>query len=173
MLSSFKLPVASSKESPVCTACLGAKSKQLPFASTSGSANCPLALIYTDVWGPAPVSYRTGAKYYVSFLDAYTKYTWPYPISLKSDVISIFTTFKSYVERFFNTKIKAIQSDWGGEYHTVNTLLQKLGIAPILTNKMVLSNGNIDILSKSVYPYSLMLIYPSNFGMMPFPLHPI
>jgi hypothetical protein len=128
VLSSFKLPVASSKESPVCTACLGAKTKQLPFASTSSSATCPLALIYTDVWGPAPVSSRTGAKYYVSFLDDYSKYTWLYPISVKSDVISIFTTFKSYVERFFNTKIKAIQSDWGGEYRPVNTLLQKLGI---------------------------------------------
>jgi transposase InsO family protein len=32
------------------------------------------------------------------------------------------------VERFFNTNIKAIQSDWGGEYRAVNKLLQQLGI---------------------------------------------
>jgi hypothetical protein len=32
------------------------------------------------------------------------------------------------VEHFFNTNIKAIQSDWGGEYRPVNQLLQQLGI---------------------------------------------
>jgi hypothetical protein len=32
------------------------------------------------------------------------------------------------VERFFNTNIKAIQFDWGGEYRPVNKLLQQLGI---------------------------------------------
>jgi hypothetical protein len=128
VLSRFQLLVASPKDSTVCTAFLGAKSKQLPFSSTSESANCPLALIYTNVWGPAPVSSRSGAKYYVSFLDACSKYTWLYPISLKSDVISIFSTFKSYVEWFFNTKIKAIQSNWGGEYRSDNKLLQQLSI---------------------------------------------
>jgi hypothetical protein len=56
VLSHFQLPVASPTDSIVCTACLGAKSKQLPFSSTTGSANCPLDLIYTDVWGPAPVN---------------------------------------------------------------------------------------------------------------------
>jgi transposase InsO family protein len=128
VLSRFQLPVASPKDFTVCTACLGAKSKQLPFSSTTGSANCPLDLIYTDVWGPAPVRSRSGAKYYVSFLDAHSKYTWLYPISLKSDVLSVFCTFKSYVERFFNTKIKAIQSNWGSEYRPVNNLLKQLGI---------------------------------------------
>jgi len=155
VLSRFQLPVASPKDSHVCNAYLGAKSKQLSFSSTSGSANCPLDLIYTDVWGLAPVSSRFGAKYYVSFLDAYSKYTWLYHISLNSDVLSVFSTFKSYVERLFNTKIKAIQSDWGGKYRPVNNLLQQLGIhhrvsCPILTNKTVLSNENIDILSKPV-----------------------
>jgi hypothetical protein len=123
VLSRFKLPVSTPTESPVCTACLGAKSKQLPFSSSTGTASCPLDLIYIDVWGPTPVSSRSGAKYHVSFLDAYSKYTWLYPISLKSDVSSVFLTFKSYVERFFTTNIKAIQSDWGGEYRPVNKLL--------------------------------------------------
>jgi hypothetical protein len=70
VLSRFKLPVTSPTESSVCIACLGAKSKQLPFSSSSRIASCPLALIYTNVWGPAPVNSRSGAKYYVSFLDA-------------------------------------------------------------------------------------------------------
>jgi hypothetical protein len=123
VLSSFQLPVASPQDSTICTAYLGAKSKQLPCSYSSTYATSPLALIHIDVWGPALVSSRSGSKYYVSFLDAYSKYTWLYPVSCKSDVSSVFLTFKTYVEWFFDSKIKAIQSDWGGEYCPINKLL--------------------------------------------------
>jgi hypothetical protein len=49
-------------------------------------------------------------------------------ISCKSDVSVVFLTFKTYVERYFNSKIKAIQSDWAGEYHSINKILQQFGI---------------------------------------------
>jgi hypothetical protein len=125
VLSRFQLPIASPQDS---TANLSAKSKQLPFSLSSASATCPLALIYTDVRGPTPVISRYGFKYYVSFLDAYSKYTWLYPISCKSDVSAIFLTFKTYVELYFSSKIKAIQSDWVGEYRPINKILQQFGI---------------------------------------------
>jgi hypothetical protein len=128
VLSSFHLPVASSKDSMVCPACLSSKSTQLKFSASSSIATCPLELIYTDVWGPAPVLSRSGSKYYVSFLDAFSKYTWLFPISCKSDVSSVFLKFKSYVECYFNSKIKSVQSDWGGEYRPLNKLLTQFGI---------------------------------------------
>lgn len=46
VLSTFQLPVASTKESS-CSTCLGSKSKQLPFSSSLSIATCPLELIYT------------------------------------------------------------------------------------------------------------------------------
>jgi hypothetical protein len=33
-----------------------------------------------------------------------------------------------YVECYFNSKIKAIQSNWGGEYNPINKILQQFGI---------------------------------------------
>jgi hypothetical protein len=74
----FQLPVASPKDYIVCTACLGAKIKQLHFSLSLASGTYPLALIYIDVWGPASVISRSSFKYYVMFLDAYSKYTWLY-----------------------------------------------------------------------------------------------
>jgi hypothetical protein len=129
VLSSFKLPVKSNKSYVSCPACLSSKAKQLPFSSSMSQATCPLELIFTDVWGPAPVCSRSGSKYYVSFLDSFSRYTWLYPISCKSDVTSVFTKFKNYVECFFKFKIRAIQSDWGGEYRPLNKLLQSFGIS--------------------------------------------
>jgi hypothetical protein len=125
----FNLPVSSNNQLLTCSAYHMSKSKQIPFSLSSTHVNHPLELIYTDVWGPAPVFSRNGNKFYVSFLDAYSRYTWLFPISHKSDVCSIFLQFQKYVERFFNSKIKIIQSNWGGEYHSLNKILTKLGIS--------------------------------------------
>jgi len=41
----------------------------------------------------------------------------------------VFKNFKSFVERQFNTKILAMQTDWSGEYRNLNSYFQELGIA--------------------------------------------
>ena len=97
ILSSFQLPVSNSKVTDPCSACLSSKSKQLPFSKFLSRSTCPLELIYTDVWGPAPICSQSGFKYYVSFLDDFSRYTWLYPISCKGDVTKMFYKFKIYV----------------------------------------------------------------------------
>ena len=46
----------------------------------------------------------------------------------KSDVLSIFIKWQKYVERYFNQKIKMVQSDWGGKYRSLHKFLQNCGI---------------------------------------------
>jgi hypothetical protein len=46
----------------------------------------------------------------------------------KSDAFNIFLKFQKYVERFFNTPIKSVQSDWGGEYRSISTFFTNCGI---------------------------------------------
>jgi histone deacetylase 1/2 len=70
-----------------------------------------------------------GFKYYVSFLDDYSRYTWIYLIKRKSDVEQVFYNFQAHVERLLQTKIRAIQSDWGGEYHRLHRYFQNVGIS--------------------------------------------
>jgi transposase InsO family protein len=127
IISRFGLP-ASNKGHSSCSACLSSKSKQLPFSLSINRVSKPLELIYTDVWGPSPICSINGFKYYVSFLDAFTRYTWLFPISCKSDVYATFKQFQLHVERFFDSKIKIVQSDWGGEYRSLQKFLHSLGI---------------------------------------------
>ena len=129
ILSFFQLPVSNSTITDPCSACLSSKSKQLPFSASLSRSTCPLELIHTDVWGPAPICSKSGFKYHVSFLDDFSRYTWLYPIYCKGDVTRIFQKFKNYVECFFKEKICTVQSNWGGEYRPFHTLLQSLGIS--------------------------------------------
>lgn len=87
----------------------------------------PLDLIFSDVWGPAPASVGR-FTYYVSFIDDYSKFTWLYLICHESEVFSCFTNFQALVERQFNRKIRTVQTDWGGEYRSLNSFFQRIGI---------------------------------------------
>jgi hypothetical protein len=94
----------------ICSPWQQAKSHQLPYTSSTSLSNHPLELVFSDVWGLAPDSIER-YKYYVSFVDDYTKFTWIYLLKFKSEVIQKFHEFQSLVERFFNWKIITVQSD--------------------------------------------------------------
>lgn len=76
IISTLCLPVKpSSSSSGLCSACCKAKLHQLPSSSATSHSTKPLQLIFSDVWGPAPVLSRGGFRYYVSFLDDYSRFT--------------------------------------------------------------------------------------------------
>jgi histone deacetylase 1/2 len=64
----------------------------------------PLELVFLDLWGPAQTSV-SGHNYYVSFIDAYSRFTWLYLIKRKYDVFNVFVQFQLLVERLLKHKI--------------------------------------------------------------------
>jgi hypothetical protein len=107
--------VRSFNKSRVCESYQLGKSKQLPFSESNRISTSPLELIHSDIW-TSPIPSLSGCKFYVLFIDDYSRYTWLYPIMNKSDVLQCFVKFKLLVENLFSTKIKYFQSDNGGEY---------------------------------------------------------
>jgi len=105
-----------------------AKSHQLPYPKSTSISSAPLQLVFSDVWGPAPDSVGRN-KYYVSFIDDYSKFTWIYLLKYKSEVFQKFHDFQQLVERQFNRKIITVQTDWGGEYEKLNSFFTKIGIS--------------------------------------------
>ena len=75
-----KLPCSSNnKDTFVCDACQCAKSHQLPFPLSNNVSSSPLELVFSDVWGLA-LTCVGGHKYYVSFIDSFSKFVWLYPL---------------------------------------------------------------------------------------------
>ena len=64
-----------------------------------------------------------GGKYFVTFIDDATRYTWVYILKFKSEVFSTFQNWKTLVENQYEKKIKILRSDNGGEY--VSTEFEK------------------------------------------------
>ncbi|WVZ68483.1 hypothetical protein U9M48_017417 [Paspalum notatum var. saurae] len=104
------------------------KSHQLPYPKSISRSSAPLELVFSDVWGPAPTSVGKN-NYYVSFIDDYSKFSWIYLLKRKSKVFQCFHNFKSLVERLFDRKIIALQTDWGGEYQKLNSFFTRIGIS--------------------------------------------
>lgn len=87
VLSNSKLSLGSlSIVNSFCEYCQYAKGCKLPFSLSETVTTQPLDLIHSDVWGPAPTSSICGFKFYVLFIDDFSKYTWMFPLMSKSDV---------------------------------------------------------------------------------------
>jgi hypothetical protein len=99
-----------------CKHCLIGKMHKLPFEHSKFQSTQPLELIHSDVWGPAPITSFNGYRYYILFVDDYTRFSWLYLLKNKSDVFSTFKTFKATVEKQLSKQIKFLRTDCGGEY---------------------------------------------------------
>jgi len=130
--------------------------------------------MHSDLWGPTPVNSIDGFRFYVLFVDHYTRFTWLYLPKSKSEVFTKFTHFKAMVETQFSTKIKIFRSDGGGEYisNVCKTYLYKVSftssLALILLNKMALLRENTDILLRHLSLFCLKPLYLLLIGHMPF-----
>lgn len=127
--SCFKLRLCSHKNSTlICNVCQLGKSHCQPFQPSPSVSNFPIALVFCDVWGPSPTLSNNKNRYYVLFVDDYSKFIWVFPIQSKANVFSIFVEFHAHVERLLSCKLKAIQTDGGGEFRALAPYLSTHGI---------------------------------------------
>ncbi|KAE8721506.1 hypothetical protein F3Y22_tig00015910pilonHSYRG00092 [Hibiscus syriacus] len=99
----------------LCEHCITSKQHYLKVNMSNSRGKSVLELVHSDVW-KAPVTSLGGAKYFVSFIDDYSRRCWVYPIKKKSDVFSTFKNFKMRVELDSGNKIKCFRTDNEGEY---------------------------------------------------------
>lgn len=103
-------------EFPACIACLHGKQTRTSFPSDGGHrATQPLALIHSDVCGPISTATNSGFKYFITFIDDFSRYTQIYLLQYKHEVFARFQEFVTYVEKQTDQKVKILRSDNGGE----------------------------------------------------------
>ncbi|KAM2558058.1 hypothetical protein TB2_015106 [Malus domestica] len=120
LLSKFILPGSNNVQQFFCSNCVLGKCAKLPFQESLCTTSRSLELVHADVWGPALVCSISGYRFYVIFVDDFTKYTWLYPLKHKSEVFHIFVQFQALVENLSGYKIGTLRSDSGGEFTSSN-----------------------------------------------------
>ena len=101
----------------VCEGCIYGKMHRLPFPKTSWRAKAPLQLVLADIWGPSSTPNFGGRRYFLLFVDDYTRMMWVYFIQQKSDAFSCFKEFKALVEKQSGHSLKILRTDRGGEFN--------------------------------------------------------
>ena len=101
----------------VCEGCIFGKQHRETFpVRTSYRACTPLEIVHFDICGPMHTSSISGCKYFLTFIDDYSRKTWVYFLKHKSDAFSYFQQFKALVENQSGHRIKILRTDKGGEY---------------------------------------------------------
>ncbi|CAL2260415.1 unnamed protein product [Prunus armeniaca] len=62
------------------------------------------------------VTSHGGNKYFISFIDDFSRKVWVYFLKKKSEAFQAFKDFKAEVEKFVGFPIKTLRTDRGGEY---------------------------------------------------------
>ncbi|KAL0359481.1 UNVERIFIED_CONTAM: Retrovirus-related Pol polyprotein from transposon TNT 1-94 [Sesamum angustifolium] len=88
----------------------------IPFR-TSWRAKAVLELIHTDVCGPMRTPSHEQNRYFILFIDDYSRMTWVYFMREKFEVFKVFKKFKNLVEKQSGRSIKVLRSDRGKEYN--------------------------------------------------------
>lgn len=149
----------SNDSSIFCTACQYGKAHKLPFNNYKSKATEPLELIHSDLWGPAPISSRQGFKYYINFLDDYSRFSWVFPLKTKNEALGIFKQFKLLVEKQFEESIKTLHTDSGGEFIAFAPFLKEQGITHIFTCPYTSEqNGRVERKHRQIVEYGLILL---------------
>ncbi|XP_040362272.1 uncharacterized protein LOC112202395 [Rosa chinensis] len=119
-----------SESSLHCETCALAKSHRSSYPSSFHSSTMPFELIHSDVWGPSKHSTLSGMRYFVLFIDDFTRLSWVVLLKSKDSVFSAFTAFHKLVRTQYDAHVKVFRSDNGGEFvnHSFHEYFQHHGI---------------------------------------------
>nr|KYP70331.1 Retrovirus-related Pol polyprotein from transposon TNT 1-94 [Cajanus cajan] len=103
------------KVSRICHSCPLGKHVKLSFYASNSCTIMPFDIFHSDLWTSLVLS-SSGHRYYVLFVDDYSKFLWIFPLSQKSQTYSTFLNFKSLIRTQFERDIKNIQCDNDTEF---------------------------------------------------------
>ena len=121
----------------VCDTCVMAKQhkERAPKLSKTTTSRV-LELIHSDICGPIRIRSLTGSRYFITFIDDYSRRAWVYFLSHKSEALSKFQNFCQMAEAETGERLATLRTDRGGEYlsHEFIAFCSQMGIKRQLTS---------------------------------------
>jgi transposase InsO family protein len=111
-----------------CDECDISKLTRAPHTKPAERAKGVLERVFSDVHGPIQVQGRKGERYWVTFIDDFSRFTMLYLLKSKDQVFEAFTHYTNWAENQMNRRIqkwdeqgirktvKCLRDDKGGEY---------------------------------------------------------
>ena len=86
--------------------------------------------IHSDIGDLKNTMTRGGKRFYITFIDDYSRYTRVYLLRNKDEAIDAFIKYKNEAENQLSKKIKRLRSNKSGEYESnpFNTFCEERGI---------------------------------------------
>lgn len=112
----------------VCEICVHAKQTRDVFPISSNKTSVPFDLIRCNLWGPYRVQSHSGARYFITIVDDYTRIVWLFVLSTKNEVMRTIKDFVTMVEQQFAAKVKTVRSDNGTEFVCMTSYFREKGI---------------------------------------------
>jgi len=99
----------------VCDSCVFSKHHKASFAKEiKWKANKALELVHTNMCSPIKPMTTRHNKFFLTFIDDYSKKTYVYFLKRKSEVLNCFKDFKAIIEKQNDYNIKTMRYDRGG-----------------------------------------------------------
>ena len=76
----------------------------------------PFEILHVNIRDPRRTATYDGYKLFLSIVDDYSRATWIFLLSHKSNVVSMLVSFISYIETQFHTQVQIVRSDNGHEF---------------------------------------------------------
>ena len=88
----------------------------MPFNTSESISTNIFNVIHSDVWGPSSVSSIGRSRYFVVFIDDYSRYSLIFNMKYRSELLQVYSNFAKMVETQFSKCIKIFQFDNALEY---------------------------------------------------------
>ncbi|CAG9134816.1 unnamed protein product [Plutella xylostella] len=150
-----------------CIVCCEGKQSRLPFSHNGNRGSELLDVVHADVCGPMEHRSIGGMKYFLLFVDDYSRMAFVYFLKTKDEVFSYFKSFKQLVENQTGRKLKVLRTDNGTEFcsKVFEKYLQDAGVIHQKTCPYTPEqNGLCERLNRSVVEKARCLIYDAGLS---------
>jgi transposase InsO family protein len=98
-----------------CEVCIQAKMTKKPFPKVERNSQL-LELVHSDICEINGILTRGGKRYFITFINDYSRLTYVYLLRTKDEAFEKFKEFKKMIENKKERQIKVLRSDRGEKY---------------------------------------------------------